>query len=179
MKDEDFKKRLSEVADWIIPKTDRETTITAKKKRGRKSNEQQYMELREEIFHQEFDGINPTYPPMLTRVKRCGKNCEDCGAYCPNGRETEAKLHKKGDKKAWRKKCLTCGMFENPFNGKFELTGSAASIKFNDFMKETKGMYKTKGNQQRKKVLVKHSTQTTVLENEHETITFYHEKNNG
>jgi len=169
MKDEDFKKRLSEVADWIIPKTDRETTITAKKKRGRKSNEQQYMELREEIFHQEFDGINPTYPPMLTRVKRCGKNCEDCGAYCPNGRETEAKLHKKGDKKAWRKKCLTCGLYQNPFNGKFELTGSAASIKFNDFMKELKH------NAEQKKIIINKKSASTVIENDQEKITFYHE----
>ena len=178
MTDEEFKKRLSEVAEWEIPKTPRETSLNAKKKRGRKSNEEQYMELREEIFQEEFDGVNPTFAPMLTKVKRCGRDCEDCGNYCPNGRETEAKLQEKNGKRAWRKKCVTCGKFQNPFNGKYELTGSAASIKWNDFMRETKGAYNTKGNAQREKVkVVITPTQTTVIENERETITFYHEKN--
>ena len=180
MRDEEFKKKLSEVADWEIPKTPRETSLNNRKKRGRKSNEDEYMELREEIFHKEFDGVNNTIPPMLTRVKRCPTTCEDCGRECAQGRETEAKLHQKNGKSVWRKKCLTCGKFQNPFTGEFNLTGSQASIKFNDFMRETKGVYKTRGNEERRKVMLEKTKveQTkTVVENEHETITFYHEKN--
>lgn len=180
MDEEEFRRRLSEVADWEIPKTPRETSLNNRKKRGRKSNEDEYMELREEIFHEEFDGINPTYAPMLTRVKRCGVTCDDCGQHCPDGRETEAKLHTKGKKRVWRQKCLTCKKFQNPFTGEFNLTGCQASIKFNDFMRETKGVYKTRGNEERRKVMVEKTKieQTkTVVENEHETITFYHEKN--
>jgi hypothetical protein len=158
-----FKKRLSEVADWEIPKTPRETSLNQKKKRGRKSAEDEYMELREEIFYEEFEGVNPTYPPMLTKLKRAGIDCGDCGEHCPNGRETEAKLQEKNGKRAWRKKCLTCGKYENPFTGKYDLTGTAASIKWNDFMRETKGIYNTNGNQRREAV----STQK-----DQETITF-------
>ena len=176
MKDEEFKRRLSEVADWKIPDTPRETSLNQKKKRGRKSAEDQYMELREEIFHEEFDGVNPTFPPMLTRVKRCGTDCEDCGTYCPNGRETEAKLQEKNGKKAWRRKCITCNKYQNPFTGKFELIGSAASIKFNDFMRETKGVYKTPGNTQREKIKVQPKVQSkTVMETDTGIITFYHD----
>lgn len=152
MDDEEFKRKLSEVAEWKLPDTPRETSLNAKKKRGRKSNEEQYMELREELFHEEFGGVNPTYAPMLTRVKYKPTTCEDCGECCPKGREKEAKLHKKNGKTVWRQKCVTCNKFQNPFNGKFELTGSAASIKFNDFMRETKGVYKTKGNELREQV---------------------------
>lgn len=173
MKDEEFKKLLSQVAEWKIPDTPRETSLNQKKKRGRKSNEEQYMELREEIFHEEFGGVNPTYPPMLTKVKRCSSTCEDCGITCPNGREKEAKLHEKNGKKVWRQKCVTCGKFQNPFNGKYELTGSAASIKFNDFMRETKGAYKTKGNELRKQVTVEKDK--TTMETDTGTITFYHD----
>jgi len=175
MDDKEYKRKLSEVAEWEIPKTPRETSLNAKKKRGRKSSEDEYMELREEIFYDEFNGVNPTYAPMLTKVKRCSVTCDDCGEHCPSGREKEAKLHQKGNKKIWRQKCLTCNKYQNPFTGKFELTGSAASIKWNDFMRETKGVYKTKGNEQRKRITIIHQ-EKTVIENDRETITFYHEK---
>lgn len=170
MDDKEFRKRLSEVADWIIPKNNQETTITGKKKRGRKSNDEKYMELREQIFQEEFDGVNNTIAPVVTRVKRCPVTCEDCGAYCPNGREKEAKLHEKNDKKVWRQKCVTCGKFENPFNGKYELTGSAASIKFNDFMRETKGVYKTQGNERRQIAVERNKT---IIQSDTGTITIY------
>lgn len=176
MDDKEFKRRLSEVAEWKIPETPRETSLNAKKKRGRKSNEDEYMELREEIFYEEFGGVNNTYPPMLTKVKRCAVTCEDCGKHCSNGRETEAKLQEKNGKTAWRRKCVTCGKFQNPFNGQYELSGSAASIKWNDFMRETKGVYKTQGNERRKIVSTKHQIEKTVKETETGTITFYHIK---
>lgn len=160
MDDKEFRRRLSEVADWKIPETQQETSNNAKKKRGRKSNDEIYMELREQIFHEEFDGINNTIPPMLVKVKRCSTTCDDCGEHCPNGREKEAKLQEKNGKRAWRQKCVTCGKFQNPFNGKFELTGSAASIKFNDFMRETKGAYKTQGNEARESVLIRKYPET-------------------
>jgi hypothetical protein len=174
MDDKEFRTRLSEVAEWKLPDTPRETSLNQKKKRGRKSNEERYEEEHEQVFLELFDGVNPTYAPMLTKVKRCATNCDDCGEHCANGRNKEAKLQEKNGKTVWRQKCLTCNKFQNPFNGKFELTGQAASIKWNDFMRETKGAYKTAGNEKRKAVLVKEKTKTT-FENERETITFYHD----
>lgn len=172
MNDEEFRKKLSEVAEWKIPETPREAGTKPMKRRGRKSAEDEYMELREEIFYEEFNGVNPTYAPLLTKVKRCPVTCEDCGNECPNGRETEAKLQEKNGKKVWRKKCLTCNKFENPYTGEFTLTGSAASIKFNDFMRETKGVYNTKGNERRKST-VKHVVEKIVTETETGFITSY------
>jgi Pyruvate/2-oxoacid:ferredoxin oxidoreductase delta subunit len=176
MDDAEFKRRLSEVAEWEVPKTPRETSLNAKKKRGRKSNEDTYMELREEMFQDEFGGVNPTYAPLLTKVKKAAVDCDDCGTHCPNGRQKEAKLHQKNGKNVWREKCITCGKFKNPFTGEFNLTGTAASIKFNDFMRETKGVYKTQGNEKRRKYeVIKETASSTVIENEQSIITFYHD----
>lgn len=176
MDDKLFKQKLTEVAEWRIPKTVT-GTISGDAKRprkpGRPTKEELYQDEHEQVFLEMFDGTNPTFPPQITQVKRTACECADCGRTCPNGRETEAKLHQKNGKKAWRQKCVTCGMFQNPFNGKFELQGSAASIKFNDFMRETKGAYNTQGNQQRQRVMLT----KTILESDQETITFYHDEN--
>lgn len=171
MEDQEFKRRLSEVADWHIP-TDADKPYAKPK---RKKRNEQLMEMVGEDCNEEVapDGVNDTIAPVITRVKRAACVCDDCGKFCDNGREKEAKLHTKGNKKVWRQKCLTCKMFQNPFTGEFNLTGAAASIKFNDFMRETKGVYKTPGNEERKRVLVQ--ANKTVVETDSETITYYHE----
>ncbi len=149
-----------------------------KKKRGRKSAEDEYMEHREELFHEEFNGVNPTYAPMLVRVKRCGITCEDCGEYCANGREKEKKLYETGGKKNshWRERCLTCNKAKNPFTGKYDLSIQQASYVWAAYLRETKGMYKTTGNTARKKINeVKMLEVKEKIETDTETITFYSE----
>lgn len=91
MKQAEFEKRLSEVAEWQLPDT-------------------------------------------LVSVRRSAVDCGDCGQHCPRGRETEAKLHKAKIKNCWRKKCVTCGYFQNPFTGKFDLRGVAASARWHDYL---------------------------------------------
>jgi hypothetical protein len=145
MDDEEFKRRLSEVAEWRLPDTPRDTSANAKKKRGRKSNEDEYMELREQIFHEEFGGTNPTYTPMLTRIKYTPTTCE-CGRVCKDGCQKEAKLYETQTGICWRVKCKTCGMTQDPYTGDFTLNSSKASIVWNSFLKETKGAYASKGN---------------------------------
>lgn len=136
MNDEEFKRKLSEVAEWKIPDTPRETSLNAKKKRGRKSNEDEYMELREEIFYEEFGGVNPTYPPMLLKVKCQPTTCEDCGKICENGRKKEKKLYDT-NRNHWREKCVTCGMNQNPYTGKFDLTPGQAAVQWSDWLRKT------------------------------------------
>lgn len=151
MNDEEFKQKLSEVAEWKIPDTPRETSLNAKKKRGRKSNEDEYMELREEIFYEEFGGVNPTYPPMLLKVKCQPTICGDCGRTCENGCHKEKKLYEtgKGKKRNWRERCVTCGLHKNPFTGKFELNSNQAPHAWTSFLRDSKGVYKTQGNEAR------------------------------
>lgn len=157
MDNELFKQKLSQVADWKIPDTPRETSLNAKKQRGRKTNEELYQQAREEIFHTEFGGVNPTYPPMLLSVKNQATLCSDCGCDCSQGRRKEKKLYETGkDKKRnWREKCITCGLHQNPFTGKFDLTAERASHVWTQFLRETKGLYQTAGNQARGELEIK------------------------
>lgn len=145
MNDEEFKRKLSEVAEWKLPDTPRETSLNAKKKRGRKSVEEKYQDEHEEIFMELFDGINPTYPPMLTKVKYTPSTCE-CGKFCANSCKKEAKLYQTQGKNCWRIRCVTCGMTKNPYTGEFNLSTQKASVVWHSFLRETKGTSISKGN---------------------------------
>lgn len=171
MKDEDFKNLLTTVADWRIP-----DTITDSTSGNRRKSRSDKKEIELETDCDICQGPNLTFPPQITKLHKQSTTCEDCGLFCPNGREKEAKLHKKNGKVMWRQKCHTCEKWQNPYTGKFELTGSNASIKFNDFMRETKNAYKTKGNLKREEVKIK--SNQTIIESDTGIITIYHRKNN-
>lgn len=152
MKDDEFKQKLSEVAEWRIPETVTGTKDgKAKKHRrpGRPSAEDLFLEQQEELFLEQTGGVNPTFPPQITKLKTCSTTCEDCGKFCENGRHAEKKLYQTGAKKNWRERCLTCRKFKNPFTGKFDLTYSQAPLVWTDYLKERKGTYKTEKNLRR------------------------------
>lgn len=147
MDDKLFKQKLSEVAEWKIPDTPRETSLNAKKRRGRKSDEEKYQEEHEQVFMELFDGVNPTYAPMITKLKTQGCDCTDCGRFCDQGRRVEFKHFDTNGTPHWRGSCKTCGLWEDPYTGEFTLTsGTESSIKWQTFHKETKGKYLSKGN---------------------------------
>lgn len=180
MKDKDFRDLLSQVADWRIPETITGTKDGKAKKirrRGRPSAEDLFLEQQEQEFLNTHGGINETFPPQLTKLKTAAVNCEDCGKHCPNGRKTDLKLYRNRQCSAWRERCQECGLTRDPHTGKFELKAAAASTKWSDFMRETKGTYKSKGNLAKERMQVQSSEIAHVEENEHETITFYREKN--
>jgi hypothetical protein len=168
MDDKEFRKRLSEVAEWTIPETEQETSKNAKKKRGRKSAEEQYQEQHEEVFLEMFDGINPTKAPLLLKVKYIPYTCE-CGRVCTDGCQKEAKLYETKTGCHWKVKCKTCGMTQNPITGAFDLSPQKASVVWHSFLRDSKGVYKSKGN------IVKQNGQGKVIENEQETITFFYD----
>ena len=143
-----FEQKLSEVAEWQIPKT-LATVTEGSRGRGRPSKEQQYQELREQMFLEEFDGVNPTFPPQIIKLKCTAETCGDCGKICEQGRHLEKKLYEANRKPHWRQKCVNCGCFQNPYTGKFDLKGSRASQIWNNFVRDTKGVYNSKGNRVR------------------------------
>lgn len=156
MKDDEFKQKLSEVAEWKIPDTPRETSLNAKKTRGRKSAEEEYQAAHEEAFLEMFNGSNPTYPPMLVKLKIQPVDCGDCGQHCENGRVVESKFYETKDIPHWRKKCVTCGRWENPVTDQFDIeNGTESSVVWSDFLRYRKGIYKTQQNQARKRLMSK------------------------
>lgn len=135
MNDEEFKRKLSEVAEWHIPKIKLDG-VTRRKLRGRIPNETKYQDEHEQLFFEIYNGVNPTTTaPEITKVKPCGINCEDCGRDCPSGRTKEKKLFQTG-KSHWREKCTTCGMNKNPWTGEFDLTAAKASAEWSAWLRK-------------------------------------------
>lgn len=175
MNDEEFKRKLSEVAEWKLPDTPRETSLNQKKKRGRKSAEEKYQDEHEEIFLELFEGVNPTYAPMLLKIKHTPTTCE-CGRICTSGCEKEAKLYQTKSGNHWRVKCKTCNMTKDPYTGEFNLNPQKASVVWHSFLRETKGTSQSKGNIAKGLVHSKTvSDSSTVIENDKEKITYHHD----
>jgi hypothetical protein len=154
MDDTEYRKKLSEVADWAIPKlciTDIKESEKRQRGRGRPSNEELYQEAHEQIFLDIHNGVNPTAPPEIIRLKNQATVCDDCGCDCPQGRKKEKKLYQTGSKKLrnWRERCVTCNKNKNPFTGKFDLSPQEAPHIWTTFLREVKGIYKTAGNEAR------------------------------
>ena len=170
MDDKLFKQKLSEVADWRIPEslTDKPKEPARPKKRGRPSLESLYQEEHENAFLELHNGTNPTYPPEILRVRCQPTDCADCGAHCPRGRKKEKKLYEANKKRHWRERCVTCGLWQNPFTGAFDLPTAKASAVWNSYVRDTKGIYNTKGNEQRALDLKKPVPQPNLPVIEHE-----------
>lgn len=151
MDDKEFRRKLSEVAEWIIPENV-ENPSRPKRKRRKKTDEQ-LVELVEEdrdgSEEQESEpeptGPNTTIPIHLVRLKLQGCQCEDCGQWCPQGRHTERKRYETG-KTHWRTRCVTCNKIQHPVSGEFSLTPQESSMIYTNLMRETKGVYVSKYN---------------------------------
>lgn len=137
MNDEEFKRKLSLVAEWKIPDTvTANKTGEVKKNRGRKSNEEKFQEAHEAIFLEIHEGKNPTFKPMITKVKCTPVDCADCGKQCLDGRHIEIKKYET-NRPHWRKRCVTCNLQENPFTGEFDLLNHRASAEWARFLRKT------------------------------------------
>lgn len=124
MKDEEFKSKLSEVADWQLKDFSAETSPSGRTYKKRKVgkinvNEDDLSSTDEEDL--DLDANADSAPVELLRVKVQACTCEDCGRYCEGGRKTEAKKHTGNNKNHWRERCLTCNLYFNPFTDKFDL----------------------------------------------------------
>ena len=121
-----FEKKLSEVADWALPKlsvTDIKAAQRSRKRPGRPPAEEQYQEEHEQEFLALFNGVNPTMAPEIKKIKIQEQTCSDCGKFCEKGRKTEIKFHKAapGHIAHRRTRCVTCGYYQNPETGQFDI----------------------------------------------------------
>jgi len=134
MDEELYRKKLSEVAKWRIPKTlSLSADGIAKKPKGRKSNEERYQEQHEKTFNEMFNGVNPTYPVHVDEIKRKGSACADCGLICEEGRQQEYKWFQGKKKDSWRIRCGICKMYKNPYTGKYELNSTQAQAAMHSY----------------------------------------------
>jgi hypothetical protein len=135
MDDAEFKQKLSEVAEWRVPKLKEWQVEQAKQKargKGRPSNEDLYQEEHNKIFLEIFNGVNPTYAPEITKLKIQAVTCGDCGEICEQGRRIEIKFCAAGrNEMPYRKeRCVECNLYRDPNTGKFSVSVARATHVF-------------------------------------------------
>jgi hypothetical protein len=141
MDKEQFKQKLSEVADWQIPKlndTEIKESLKAIRGRGRPSEEEQYQWEHMKQFLEIHNGTNPTSPLELTKVKIAACVCTDCGKLCENGCKKEIKYYPatRGHVAHRRIRCITCGFYRDPNTGQFDLPQGPACQQYLNWAKK-------------------------------------------
>lgn len=123
MKKELFEQKLSEVCEWQL-----EPVVTPYKNAKYRDEEEEDFLLNRE-----------TTPLQITKLKCLDEVCVDCGKLCEGGRKMEKKMYSwnKPSKRHWRRKCVTCGTFENP-QGEFGFNGYEANQLWNDRLRYEK-----------------------------------------
>lgn len=131
-----FKQKLSEVAEWSLPKlsvSDIKEAGQRSRGRGRPTKESLYQDAHEVEFLDLFEGHNPTMAPELVKVKPQPANCQDCGQECTEAPRREIKKYAQPHHKThWRERCLACKRYRHPETGLFDVpAGPACQIFLN------------------------------------------------
>lgn len=132
-----FKQRLSEVAEWQLPKlspSDIKEAGQRNRGRGRPSKESLYQQEHEEVFLDLFEGVNPTMPPELVKVRDQPTTCKDCGQICTQPPRREIKLYRNLPKHVdhWRTRCVECKRYQHPDTKEFSIQpGPACQVFLN------------------------------------------------
>lgn len=123
MEQDEFKRRLSDVAEWK-----QEVKGPNGYRKGQQNvkyvsdwdddDEDDYDEYDEVI---DVDALN--IPIEITKIKPIASVCDDCGLVVEN----RIKHFKKAQNRfgtQWRESCYTCKKHKNPNTGKFDMTGT-------------------------------------------------------
>lgn len=156
MDNEDFLKRLSEVADWHRPKLGPSGCNSIAKGRSVPEHpgeitEQELAEMSDEEAQEYYDKLmawresqpNDSVPPEIKRLKFEPRPCDDCSQMLEQHRRTERKLYISGQRH-WRERCLNCNKFRHPDTGKFTVNGLGSHQFFCDYYRPKLGVYRSK-----------------------------------
>lgn len=156
MREEDFLKKLSEVAEWHRPTIGPNGCYSVAKGHPRVEHpgeitEQELAEMSDEEAQSYYDQLtawreqlpNESVPPKIKRLKFDPKPCEDCGQTLEQHRQCEKKLYISGTTH-WREKCLNCNRYRHPETGKFTVNGLGSHQFFCDYHRPKLGVYQSK-----------------------------------
>jgi hypothetical protein len=144
MKDEEFKQKLSEVAEWrfVLPEEALKLTSAVKKryykpKRVKPVIIEPELDLDSEEEPLVVENTKPTI--HLVKPKIQAVDCQDCGQHCEHGRRKEIHFYYKGQHKLIREKCITCQRHKDPYTNEFVLTPGKSNIVWHSYMKSVGG----------------------------------------
>ena len=86
-------------------------------------------------MYDQFNGINPTQPPELTKIKSCERQCPNCHKTVKGSCHTEKRFVVAAGKPHWREHCLTCDFWRNPYTGQFDVKSGEAGLIWNQYLR--------------------------------------------
>jgi Pyruvate/2-oxoacid:ferredoxin oxidoreductase delta subunit len=122
-----FEQKLDEVAEWEYPETPLDGIDRRAAKALYKNSGLTDKEIYNEYLKETYDGRDPEVAPNIKKLKCQPVNCDDCGAFCANGRKKEKKIYETQGIRHWREHCVTCGINKNPFTNEYNLPQSEAA----------------------------------------------------
>ena len=137
MDHDEFLRKLSQVAEWQIPKLEmpkRDWNYLKKHADIENNEDDDDDEEQDTTTLALVTGCNPTAAPELLGLKHQARTCEDCGTTCAKGRVTEKIRYEYQGQAIWRERCRNCGMSKDPFTGKFDVDPHAMSNKYRQWI---------------------------------------------
>lgn len=143
MDDIEFKRKLSEVAEWRIPENQSEAEIIPRpnanylnvdKRIPKAVTGKTYIKKERDDNDEELVIEDQNFPPLLLKIKRTC-TCDDCGKICENGRTLDIRKHEHADKKIWRKRCTACEQWQDPYTGEFNQNGMENMQVWNKYLR--------------------------------------------
>lgn len=177
MNNEEFLKRLSEVAEWIRPQTGPNGHPSVAKGKNYKPpehpgpiTEDELDSMTETEVKVYYDRLmawresqpNDSVPPEIVRLKSAIHKCQDCDRILEEPRRIEFKQHESGTKH-WRERCANCSCFRNPITKEFSVESKTAHQFFTDYHRPKKGIYNSKY-QQVKPVVTPTMTKREIIQ---------------
>jgi hypothetical protein len=164
MNNDEFLKRLSEVAEWYRPQTGPNGCYSVNKNAKLRKiehpgtvteaelaamDEDEVQEYYEQLMAWRESQPNELVPPEIKKLKIQSKDCEDCHRHCPEGRQVQSKICSTGQPH-WRTSCVTCGLYRDPATGQFTLTNKEVHNYMTGYYRPKLGVYASKYQPQNK-----------------------------
>jgi hypothetical protein len=158
MNNEEFLKRLSEVAVWARPMTGPGGYPSVRRGFEAKEipkpdpvTEAELNEMSDAEVEAYYDQLckwresqpNPSVGPEILELKPCVKPCEDCGKELSEPRKIECKKYDSAGGH-WRTRCVNCTNFKHPLTKEYSVSQASSHQFFLDFYRPKQGKYKSK-----------------------------------
>jgi hypothetical protein len=158
MNNDEFLKRLSEVAEWYRPQTGPQGQPSVSKGRAKPIpehpgaiTEAELDEMTEEAVTEYYEQLiawreaqpNASVPPEILRLRPYARKCEDCNKACDSTRRVECKQYVTVVRH-WREYCNYCERFRDPRTGEFSVKREASAQFFGNLYRRDKPMPKAK-----------------------------------
>ena len=135
MKDDEFKKKLSEVAEWRIPDHNEVNKVSGPPRRYKTRKPAVEVIEEQDDCEEPVTVENPNFAIQLVKAKIQPVTCEDCGRHCEHGRQKDLRFYFNNGATAIRERCVTCQKHKNPSTGQFDLSSAGSNAVWHNYLR--------------------------------------------